>query len=406
MPKTLVIAIAGAGPAGLAAALSLHRDGHRVRVFERFETARPIGSGLIIQPTGQAVLAELGLWQQVRALGQPIDRLIGHDAGSGRIVLEMRYAAMPSLGRGLGIHRAALFDVLHDAVLAAGIVIETGRTVTGAERGRVTFGDKSEGPFDLVVDALGAGSPLRQLLPGVRPARNLEFGAIWGTVPWIEEGFEANALMQRYVQANVMIGVLPIGRQAAEGPRLAAFFWSLKVRDHADLVAQGFQAWRDRVQALWQETDPHLDALGSFDSLSLARYSHQTVPLPIADRLVAIGDAAHSTSPQLGQGANMALLDARALTLALREGDLAAGLPQYARLRRWHVRLYQALSYSLTPFYQSDSRWLPVLRDILVPIATTVPPLPQFLASLVAGRLLDPVKRLELAPIGDEGVAQ
>ena len=54
--------------------------------------------------------------------------------------------------------------------------------------------------------------------------------------------------------------------------------------------------------------------------------------------------------------------------------------------------LYQALSLTLTPFYQSDSRWLPVLRDILVPIATTVPPLPQFLAALVAGRLLDPLQ--------------
>jgi hypothetical protein len=49
--------------------------------------------------------------------------------------------------------------------------------------------------------------------------------------------------------------------------------------------------------------------------------------------------------------------------------------------------------------YQSDSRWLPVLRDILVPIGTTVPPLPQLLAALVAGRLLSPFKRLELAPV-------
>ena len=140
-------------------------------------------------------------------------------------------------------------------------------------------------------------------------------------------------------------------------------------------------------------------ALESFESLTLARYAHQTLPSPVGDRLAAIGDSAHSTSPQLGQGANMALLDARALTLALREPDLATALARYARLRRWHVRLYQMLSLTLTPFYQSDSNWLPVLRDVLVPIATTVPPLPQFLAALVAGRLLDPLKRLRLAPV-------
>ncbi|MEO7221782.1 MAG: NAD(P)/FAD-dependent oxidoreductase [Devosia sp.] len=398
MPKQLDIAVAGAGPAGLAAALSLHRDGHRVRIFERFDTARPIGSGLILQPIGQAVLAELGLWDKLRALGQPIDRLIGHDARSGRVVLEMRYAALPSMGRGLGVHRAALFTVLHGAVVEAGIAVETGRSVTGVAGGRVMFGVQSEGPFDLVVDALGAGSPLRNSLGAARPARQLEFGAIWGTVPWID-GFDSAALMQRYERASVMIGVLPIGRQVLDGPSLAAFFWSLRANEYEALLAQGFEAWRERVLSLWPETAPHLMALDSLESLTLARYTHQTLPSPIGDRLTAIGDAAHSTSPQLGQGANMALLDARALTLALREPDLATALAHYAQLRRWHVRLYQALSLTLTPFYQSDSRWLPLLRDILVPIATTVPPLPQFLAALVAGRLLDPLRRLELAPV-------
>lgn len=398
MPKPLDIAIAGAGPAGLAAALSLSRDGHRVRIYERFETARPIGSGLMLQPTGQAVLASLGLWDKIRVLGAPIDRLIGHDARNGRVVLEMRYAALPAMGRGLGIHRAALFDVLHDAVVEARIPIETGSTATGVESGRIVFDQRSEGPFDLIVDALGAGSPLRRHLQRAREAKHLEFGAVWGTVPWVD-GFDRGALMQRYERSSVMIGVLPIGRRVPDGPELAAFFWSLRVREHAALLAAGFDAWRERVHGLWPETAPHLDALGGFDSLTLARYAHQTQPMPVGDRLVAIGDAAHSTSPQLGQGANMALLDARALTLALREPDLAAALARYAQLRRWHVRLYQTLSLTLTPFYQSDSRWLPVLRDVLVPIATTVPPLPQFLAALVAGRLLDPLKRLELEPV-------
>ena len=398
MPKALDIAIAGAGPAGLAAALSLHRDGHRVRIFERFESARPIGSGLMLQPTGQAVLAELGLWERMHALGVPIERLIGHDARSGRVVLEMRYAALPAMGRGLGIHRAALFNVLHDAVVEAGIPLETDRMVTSAAEGRLIFGGASEGQFDLVVDALGAGSPLRELLPGARPARQLEFGAIWGTVPWVD-GFDGAALVQRYEGASVMIGVLPVGRHVPDGANLAAFFWSLRVREHQALLAQGFDAWRDRVLALWPATAPHLMALESFESLTLARYAHQTLPSPVGDRLAAVGDSAHSTSPQLGQGANMALLDARALTLALREPDLATALARYARLRRWHVRLYQTLSLTLTPFYQSDSNWLPVLRDVLVPIATTVPPLPQFLAALVAGRLLDPLKRLRLSPV-------
>ena len=96
----------------------------------------------------------------------------------------------------------------------------------------------------------------------------------------------------------------------------------------------------------------------------------------------------------------MALLDARALSLALREPDMSDALARYTKLRRWHVRLYQMLSLSFTPLYQSDSRWTPVLRDALVPVATTIPPLPQFLALLVAGQLLNPLPALELsAPV-------
>jgi 2-polyprenyl-6-methoxyphenol hydroxylase-like FAD-dependent oxidoreductase len=398
MPK-LDIAVARAGPAGLSAALALTRGGHRVRIYERFETARPIGSGLIIQPTGQAVMTELGVFEAIRRLGQPLDRLIGHDAQSGRTVLDMRYAALPGLGRGLGVHRAALFNVLHDAVVSVGIPIETGMTVSGMDGGHLVCGQKREGPFDLVVDALGANSPLRALLPDAGQPRPLEFGAIWGTVPWRERGFDSTALMQRYQGASVMIGKLPIGSQVLDGPRLGAFFWSLKWKDHQALLDQGFEAWRSRVHSLWPETASHLEALESFGSLNLARYQHQTVRRPVGDRLVAIGDAAHSTSPQLGQGANMALLDAWALTVALRGGEVAAALGSYAAMRRWHVRVYQALSLTLTPFYQSESRALPILRDIVVPIATTVPPLPQFLAALVAGKLLNPLKRLGLKPV-------
>ena len=71
--QVLDIAIAGAGPAGLATALYLDRFGHRVTLFERFEQPKPIGSGLILQPTGLAVLDDLGLHGEIAALGQPLD---------------------------------------------------------------------------------------------------------------------------------------------------------------------------------------------------------------------------------------------------------------------------------------------------------------------------------------------
>src|SRR4051794_29297726 len=122
------VAVAGCGPAGLAAALLLRRAGHAVRLYERFETPRPIGSGLMLQPVGLAVLDRLGLGETARAAGMRIDRLYGRAEPSGRVVLDVRYAWLRTPGlHGVGIHRAALFDLLHRAVADAGIEIVTGR---------------------------------------------------------------------------------------------------------------------------------------------------------------------------------------------------------------------------------------------------------------------------------------
>lgn len=400
----LDIAICGAGPAGLATALYMQRLGHRPKVFERFEQAKPLGSGLVLQPTGQAVLQDLGLLDRIADLGAPLDRLHGADARSGRVVLDVRYDSLPKSGRGLGVHRAALFGVLHDAVLAAGIPIRTGAAICGladAPRGRralVLEGGGATEPFDLVVDCLGANTPLRgySRRPG-RP-RLLQFGAIWATLPWHGAGFEATALSQRYRRASVMVGLLPIGRTTPAGLPQAALFWSLKPIDYEGLQRGGLAAWKASVLAHWPEIAPYLDDIGAFPEMTLARYAHYTMADPTGPGIAFVGDSAHSTSPQLGQGANMALLDARALYLGLRDhpGDIGRALQTYARLRRWHVRLYQALSAMFTPFYQSDSRVLPVIRDLLVSLLARIPPAPQFLAALVSGSLLWPLRCLEL----------
>ena len=101
-----------------------------------------------------------------------------------------------------------------------------------------------------------------------------------------------------------------------------------------------------------------------------------------------VGDSAHATSPQLGQGANMALLDVFALSRALKSnGDLPTALAAYAKARRFHVKLYQGLSRTFTPFYQSDSALLPMVRDRLVAPMSRVPLASRLLARIVTGYL-------------------
>jgi salicylate hydroxylase len=392
----LSIAIAGAGPAGLSAALLLHRDGHRVTLFEQFDAPKPIGSGLILQPTGLAVLQELGLAERIQSLGSRLDRLYGRALPSGRVVLDVRYRVLRGDRNGLGVHRAALFNVLFDAVTAEGVPIETSRLVSEIDRaadGRpVLVGERGwkAGPFDLVIDALGVRSPLWPFFGG-RERRDLPYGALWSSVPWPETGFDPHALEQRYMKASAMIGVLPIGRRREDRYEEAAFFWSLRTGDYEVWKNAGLDAWKERVTSLWPETGLLLETIRDVGDMTPARYCHHMLRRPFGERLVAIGDAFHAASPQLGQGANMAMLDARALQLALRSTpDVQNALRSYAAARRRQMIYYQALSWGFTPFYQSDSRVLPPLRDYVIAPATRLPLLRWLVTASVAGLVLAP----------------
>ena len=399
--KPLDIAIAGCGPGGLAAALLLHRDGHRVTMFERFAEPRAVGSGLMIQPTGLAVLDALGLGAKVRGRGGRIERLFGQTARGGRTVLDVRYRALgPGAGCGLGIHRASLFAALHDAVGSGGIAVATGRTIVGSEPAgtsrRLIFADgKRSAPYALIVDMLGARTPLAAPV-----GRTLAYGALWGTVDLPEDaGFDGTALEQRYHRASAMVGVLPIGTPSGAQRPHAAFFWSLRADRHDAWRSEGIAAWKAQVLALWPACAPLLDQIDHPDQLTFARYAHRTLTEPGEHALIHLGDAWHSTSPQLGQGANMALIDAWALRQGLRETfDVGGAIARTIALRRGHVQLYQRMSALFTPVYQSDSRVLPLLRDYLVGPLAKLWPADWIQAAMVSGLIGAPLAPLGLSP--------
>ena len=75
--------------------------------------------------------------------------------------------------------------------------------------------------------------------------------------------------------------------------------------------------WKDEVGAIWPEAAALIAGIDDPGRMVHATYVHATVRRPFAERLALIGDAAHATSPQLGQGANMGLLDAAALADAI-----------------------------------------------------------------------------------------
>lgn len=366
-------------------------------MFERFDAPQPIGSGLMIQPTGLAVLDRLGLAEQIRCEGARIDRL--HGKAGARVALDVSYAALgkkPAMF-GIGLHRASLFDALYEAVLATGIEVRTGHLITGSQMTaagrRLQFASQATSePFDLVVDALGTRSPLA---PEV--GRELAYGALWATLDWPKGlTMPRDTLSQRYWRSSKMAGVLPLGQGRGEQDKIA-FFWSLKGSDLANWQAAGLDTWKAEATNLWPECEPLLAQIADPAQLTFARYAHRTLRRPAEEALIHIGDAWHSASPQLGQGANMALLDAWALSRAMESTrSIDQALRHAIQLRRRHVQVYQWLTWLFTPVYQSDSRVLPVIRDLLVGPIARLWPATTIQAAMVAGLVVNPLPGLKL----------
>ncbi len=366
MSKTLDVAIVGYGTAGQALAVLLTRDGHRVQVFEQAAEPGPVGAGFLLQPSGLQVLWQMQLLPQVFAHGAVVRRLYG-ETPCGRAVMDMRYDALDPRLYGVGMQRGALFSVLDNAWDAPAALHADCRitAITDSTQRLQDRHGRWHGNFDLVIATDGSASGLREKVQGTRLDRVYPWGALWCLLPADDWAF-ADELRQRYVAARRMIGLLPVGtRPGDDTPRLS-FFWSLQRDAFQAWEDGGLAPWLDEVASIWPEARERLQGVTAQAQLARASYRDAVMDRWHHKRLVLAGDAAHSMSPQLGQGVNMALLDALALRDALRaEANIDAALARYQAQRKAHVALYQFWSRWLTPIFQSEHDWIAHARDLL-----------------------------------------
>jgi len=372
--RSQAIAIVGGGTAGAASALFLARAGHRVTLFERVSEPGAVGAGILLQPSGMHVLRQLGLLDEIAAHGARITRLYGTIPG-GRAVLDVHYSHYAKDAYGLGLHRGTLFSALWNALRRTDAEIHCGievdRIVQTEERAELYQGEVLLGSFDAVVIADGTHSRLRGQLDIPAVAKPYPWGALWAVVP--DDGATDGMLRQWYRDARQMLGVMPTGRAWQQKRQLLSIFWSL----HRD----DLPAWRNQSLDAWKRSVLELAPIGSLlahiespAQLAYASYADIIMPQWHDRRAVCLGDCAHATSPQLGQGANLALVDAWTLAQCLAEQtELPAALKQYSTKRKPHLRYYQTASRWLTPLFQSHARLGSGLRDLGLGLACRLP---------------------------------
>lgn len=387
------IAIIGAGTAGLACACVLSTQGHHITLLEQAPALAPVGAGILLQPAGLAVLQTLGCLEPLQALGAPVERLHGITR-QGRPLMNTHYHLLAPETRALGVHRASLCHVLSESLNLAPHQRWFGTRVTRVHQtGTQMQVDIVEGAhqgthcFDAVLIANGSNSQLRPST-WVRYDRQYPWGALWAILP-MADTFDNRWLRQRYEGAHRMAGVLPTGctPQAPTRP-LLSFFWSLPVSGLSSWCpdASAFAQWKQATTDFWPALAPILAQLHSASDLLQATYRDVILNRYGEGRLGIVGDAAHAMSPQLGQGATMALLDAQALGEAVAAAQTWDDVwPHFSQHRASSIRFYQNMSRWLTPLFQSHSRLAPALRDVCFPLMYQLPWLPRQMALTIAG---------------------
>lgn len=328
---TTDIAVIGGGIGGLTAAIALRRKGIDARVYERAPALREVGAGIWMPPNAMQVFDRLGIAADVQAAGQPIVTAEVYDRDAGLLgSMDIRAAARVFGFTNTALHRAALQQVLARHV--GEDALQPGHELRGLEqlddRVRLTFANGSTLDARLVVGADGARSTVRaHLFPHARlrysgqtsyravtrhllPAAFQEVSReIWG--PGCRFGFSAIGQAGVYWYAT---------RDAPEGETESAAEMKRRLAE----LARGFP---EPVPELVATTDADAITRTDLHDLPPLRTWHD-------GRVVLLGDAAHATTPNLGQGGAQAVEDAYVLAEQLAaHADHAGAFAAYERVR-------------------------------------------------------------------------
>jgi FAD-dependent urate hydroxylase len=341
MANVETILVVGGGVAGSATAAALRRHGFTTELVERQQTWHALGAGFLVHANGMRMLRLLGLAAGVENGGAAIRRWYFCDE-HGHVLSDTDLEALwGDAGPCVGIERSKLQLALLPGV--ADVRCRLGTSVTSlvqdGRRVSVGFSDGSTGNYDLVVGADGIDSTVRALT--LTTATPSDLGAMnWRSIAPIRPG--GLTALQMHLGDGCMFGLVPMGAGRTYG---FAYVIQLRFRDplegRLDRLRNRFAHFGSRVQE-------YLASLERDDQVICSAMEWIELASWHIGRVVLVGDAAHASSPLMGQGGCMAMEDACVLAEELRAAaTVDSALASYVKRRKSRVEWVQRQSMAV-----------------------------------------------------------
>ena len=335
LKKLSVLAIGG-GIGGLTTAIALRQRGFAVTVIEKDPSWSVYGVGIIQQGNVLRAASALGILDQYMQAGVGFDAVEVYAPHGVKVARVPSHRLLPGYPANLGIGRPALHRVLGDAARASGATVRLGITVNAlrerADAVEVLFSDGSSEVFDLVIGADGVHSQTRGLLfpEALGPAFTGQ--SVWRyNLPRLP-GLDA---LHAY-NGPTGVGLVPMSEN------LMYMYVTTPEPGNPRYPRQGLAAaMRSKVAGCAPAIRALAEQIVDDDAVVYRPLETLLLENPwYRGRALVLGDAAHSATPHLGQGAGMAFEDGLVLAEELARHDAVA-----PALDAWFRRRFERCAY-------------------------------------------------------------
>jgi FAD-dependent urate hydroxylase len=359
------IIIVGGGIGGLCAAIALRQIGIGVKVYEQAEKLEAVGAGLTLWANAIKALRKLSVADEVIKTGAKIERAELRTA-NGRVLSRSAHDEFERLfgEPTIAIHRADLHDILRSALPADVVQLSArcSRVEQNESQAIVHFADSRSDQADLVVGADGIHSVIRtQLFPEVR-LRYSGYASWRGVVQTTDEA--ALGVTSETWGRGSRFGILRIDENQV--------YWFTTANvpagqtqtapERKEFLLHRFKGWHHPIELLIRSTPAEAILRNDiYDLKSLSEWSE--------GRVCLLGDAAHPTTPNLGQGACMAIESAVVLARSLsQEESFTLALERYERERKPRTAWITNQSWKIGQLGQIENPLLCSARDFVTRI--------------------------------------